>query len=350
MIESSHNSWPIAGIENLGQCPVCQSAKRKIGYTGLRDYLFGAPGSWDLWHCAECGAGYLDPRPTRDTIAGAYSNYYTHIADSVTPDASWTPNTDSASLGPLSRVRRMLANGYRNSHYGSDLKPASGLGTPLIRLFRSHQQQIDFDLRYLPTLKNCRTGRILDVGFGDDRFLRLASKIGWQVHGSDIDPVALSQAKKSGFDVREGGVEAWEGEDNLFDYISFNHVIEHLHDPEAALEKAQNLLVDGGRLFIEMPNLAAGGHSKFGRHWRGLEPPRHLVLYTTELFIKRLALSGWKDIRVMPRPDVRSRIDEQSSLIKERAAIAEEVDCEESEWANCSSSEFITIIAHKPEG
>ncbi len=41
-------------IEDVAQCPVCRSEKRKVLYTGLRDCLFGTPEKWTLKECHAC--------------------------------------------------------------------------------------------------------------------------------------------------------------------------------------------------------------------------------------------------------------------------------------------------------
>jgi hypothetical protein len=40
------------------------------------------------------------------------------------------------------------------------------------------------------------------------------------------------------------------------------------------------LLRPGGTLWIATPNLDAAGHRMFGRDWLGLDPPRHLTVFT----------------------------------------------------------------------
>src|SRR5690349_11892335 len=77
--EVSRTSWPEDGLEQLGHCPVCGSSARELVHCGLRDRVsFSAPGQWNLFRCAVCGSGYLDPRPNAETIGLAYANYYTH--------------------------------------------------------------------------------------------------------------------------------------------------------------------------------------------------------------------------------------------------------------------------------
>jgi predicted SAM-dependent methyltransferase len=73
-----------------------------------------------------------------------------------------------------------------------------------------------------------------------------------------------------------------------------NHVIEHFHDPIDALRISHRLLKPGGILWIATPNLASLGHAVFRRDWIGLDPPRHLVLFTRSALARALAATGFE--------------------------------------------------------
>jgi len=89
--------------------PIARSAAmRNARYftPGLTDRaFFCAPGQWTVYRCTECGSGYLDPRPTPASISQAYVNYCTHF------------KKEFATLKPIERIARALANGYRNYRF-----------------------------------------------------------------------------------------------------------------------------------------------------------------------------------------------------------------------------------------
>jgi SAM-dependent methyltransferase len=71
------------------------------------------------------------------------------------------------------------------------------------------------------------------------------------------------------------------------------HVLEHVPDPRALLAECRRIIKPGGRLVSITPNVSSWGHQIFGPHWLGLDPPRHLHLFTPAS-LRRLAQdTGW---------------------------------------------------------
>jgi 2-polyprenyl-3-methyl-5-hydroxy-6-metoxy-1,4-benzoquinol methylase len=271
---------------------VCGSSERELLHEALKDEVFFcAPGYWTMWRCAGCRCGYLDPRPTVATIGQAYGNYYTHQAAGS--------RTDSSSLSLLRRIRRVLSNGYLNARYGTNYQPASRLGPGLAKMLPRQREALDVQFRWLP--KPVAGQRVLDVGCGNGAFLLKAREAGWQVMGVDPDPDAVATARQKGLEVRLGSVEAFAGEAGLFDAITFSHVIEHAHDPKSVLADAYRLLKPGGKLYLDTPNIDSRGSRIFGRHWRGIETPRHLVLFSLSGLQQLLQQCGFSVIELQRR-------------------------------------------------
>jgi 2-polyprenyl-3-methyl-5-hydroxy-6-metoxy-1,4-benzoquinol methylase len=101
------------------------------------------------------------------------------------------------------------------------------------------------------------------------------------VEGVDFDIQAIESARlKHGLQVHRGDIKAPGFPNAHFDAITLNHVIEHVPEPLALFNEAFRLLKPGGRLVMATPNTASLGHRTFGQYWRGLEPPRHLHLFS----------------------------------------------------------------------
>jgi SAM-dependent methyltransferase len=116
----------------------------------------------------------------------------------------------------------------------------------------------------------------------------------------DFDPNAVKVARSHGLDVRQGSVDVLDPTKERFDGITLSHVIEHVHDPLAVLRQCHALLKPGGWLWIETPNIDAQGHTRYGANWRGLEPPRHLVLFNHQSLSRALWEAGFKRIADQP--------------------------------------------------
>jgi predicted SAM-dependent methyltransferase len=131
------------------------------------------------------------------------------------------------------------------------------------------------------------------------------------------DALAVQQAKARGLDVLHGSLDQLDGHQEVFDQITLSHVIEHLHDPRQVLTRCLELLKPGGRLWIETPNGLSIGHQTFGAAWRGLETPRHLILFTWGNLTQALQDLGFTRVRRVPRHSA------LRPLFKESLALAE---------------------------
>lgn len=302
--------WPEKDLQRVLRCPVCSSERRWLQHDELIDVLTPqAPGKWKLWRCVSCACAFLDPRPAAYALGLAYRDYYTHKKIASLPDPS-------SKFGVL---RRSLTNGYRNWRYGSDLRPTLRAGALLLRVLpKSVRSEIDLSLRYLPKMAEPRPYRVLDVGCGSGTFLREAAWAGWDAYGCDFDTEAVAQAVGDGVDVRVGGIEVWAQFENYFDAITFSHVIEHVHDPVQTFVFARTLLKRGGSIYVETPNIDAPLHKCYGRDWRGLEPPRHLVIFTRQALEDVLRRTGFAEIVSQHRPNPSSFLISQSKFIAEK--------------------------------
>lgn len=243
------------------RCLLCGVPGAKL-YDAMSDWLWGVPGQWGLRHC-KCGLAWLDPQPRAAQIPKLYVKYYTHAGN------------DKPLR--LDRIRREVMQCVL-ARMGYPVQPS----THWLARFLSHVPSIAraraleiFDLP--PT----QAGTLLDVGCGNGKFIRQMRSLGWNACGVDPDEAAVAQGLKDGLHVFQGSIIDLPS-DAHYDVITLNHVIEHVPDPIFLLaECGRRLTPRTGRLMITTPNINSLGHRWFGRFWRGLEIPRHLMLFSS---------------------------------------------------------------------
>jgi 2-polyprenyl-3-methyl-5-hydroxy-6-metoxy-1,4-benzoquinol methylase len=290
--------WPAEGLESVQACPLCGSRARSTLHEGLQDHAFGtAPGAWTLRRCAHCACAYLDPRPNKAAIPLAYARYYTHHSRS------------GASL------RQRFAEAYLKARYGMPYPNAFPGGQYAAMLFPRKRAYLDvFYARHLETATGDNK-RLLDVGCGNGEFLQFAAHLGWQAEGIDVDAAAVAAARAAGCNVTHGSLDALPFAADTYRHVVLSHVIEHVYEPLKLLRRCLALLAPGGRLWLQTPNLQSVGHEVFGPSWRGLEPPRHLVLFDRRSLTAVLGEAGFSGIEFREQPGVTTFIWEESRKI-----------------------------------
>lgn len=247
-------------------CPVCKSRGTEA-YSALRDRLFGAPGTWRMVHCvnAACGIYWLDPSPTPEDLPVAYRGYYTHSQpDEILRIDGFRSNVRAAFL-----ARRL---GYPNQE-----GPGTRLISHLVPFMPEREQSWLYSYFYLPWVTG---GRLLEIGCGSGWQLARMKQAGWDTMGLDFDPEAAKAARQRGLDVQVGDVRELGLAGGSFDAIVMAHVLEHVFDPVSLLAECKRLLKPGGRLVSITPNGRSLGHRAYRAAWRGLEPPRHIAVFT----------------------------------------------------------------------
>lgn len=280
--------WSEAHLEGVPVCPACGSGKRAVFYHDLRDHTFATPGEWTLQRCTDCGSAYLDPRPNRESIGMAYLDYYTHESSAEPPEGPAT--------GALQRFKLALRNGYLRARYRLRVPPGFGFARWLVPLFFPYRRGA-FDKRVRHLVLPDGPARLLDIGCGNGEFVRLAADHGWDAAGIEPDPKAVAAGREAGLPIEQGGFPRTRFDDRSFQAVTLSHVMEHLHDPIDALKEVHRILQTGGKIWIATPNFRSPLHRAFGRAWRGLEPPRHLVIFNRRSLGQALRKAGFSEVR-----------------------------------------------------
>ncbi len=226
-----------------------------------------------------CGAFWLNPAPHPDELPLAYRGYYTHSA----------ANEDRQKSGFRLSVRKSFSRQHLDYPVTTGWK--LNLLGKLVNALPEHSESAQYSLFYLPWKMG---GRLLEIGCGSGAQLKLMLDAGWEAVGIDFDLAAATAARAQGLEVDVGDVRTMNYPESSFDAIVMAHVIEHVYDPVGLLTECTRLLKPGGRLVSITPNAGSLGHRIYRQAWRGLEPPRHIAVFTRQalsLAAKRAGLN-----------------------------------------------------------
>ena len=270
-------------VTDTPHCPVCLGTGPVL-HEQARDHLFGTPGEWRYRRCTGCQLVWQDPMVAEENIGRLYETYYTHAQPDIT-------QTGVARALYRSAQRGYVANryGYPAEHWTDRL-----LGG-LLALHAGRRADAAFLAQYLPA---SGIGTLLDVGCGHGATLADMHQLGWKVQGVDPDPQAVEAARARGFHVTLGTVFSADLQAVAFNAITMSQVIEHVYRPIEMLRRCRDLLAPGGMLVVTTPNAESRGHRRFGRAWRGLEPPRHLQVFSRQALELAARQAGFHTVRV----------------------------------------------------
>ena len=253
-------------------CYLC-GERGELLYQNLTDRHFGVSGKWNFRKCnnAACGLVWLDPLPLEKDIAKAYQDYYTH-GKNVGLD-------NDASL-----LRRVLMRCLKI--FFSFLKR--------ITLIRHARKRLD--CMYLDRIK---PGRILEIGCGNGVRLARMRALGWEVEGQEVDPMAVKRVIDThSFIVHLGVLQQLSLPGASYDAVIMNHVIEHVHDPISILSECLRILKPNGILVLTTPNSESFGHETYQSSWMGLDPPRHLYIFSQKTLRAVVLKAGFRNFEV----------------------------------------------------
>ena len=237
-------------------CPGCGATQEEV--TVLlrgRDRLTGAPGDFEVLACGECGLAFTEPRIGPDDFATYYpESYSAYVPRARIQRRSIGERIDSLHLDALVRVG------------------------PYRRVWRQGP------------------GRVLDVGCGTGDLAAVFARGGWQAYGIEPSTQAAEFAREAGVEAVNGTLDDAPWEDGFFDAIVFNHSLEHIDDPAAALEKAARMLRPGGLLAIAVPNFGSWHRRAFGSAWFQLDLPRHLQHFDRDSLRELVSRSGLRPV------------------------------------------------------
>ena len=294
-------------------CPVCNSTGNII-YQKLTDRFFNTRGEWTMKKCSDhsCNTLWLDPTPTEKTIPELYAHYSTH-EEKHSPNAGYNPRHPI-----LERIRKT----FLHTQYGYKPKSTSFTSKLLGLLVYIHPAWRDTQAANIFYLPSNNGGLLLDVGCGSGDAMRVMQQKGWRTVGVDFDEKAIANAKRKGLEVYHGDLFSQKFEDESFDAILMNHVIEHVPSPKDLFSECNRVLKKNGVMVVITPNANSRGHQHYGRHWRGLETPQHLQIFTPRSLATLGKRSNFASVKSFSSLQGTSYILNQSALLSKNTKIS----------------------------
>jgi len=241
-------------MEYISFCPLCKNDN--IAYKiSCIDFLVSGK-EFSIYQCHNCKFRFTNPRPSVNE-----SEFY-----------------------------------YKSDDYISHTESKSGLINKMYFLVRKITL-----LQKLRLIKKYRVNnRILDIGCGTGAFLNECKKNNMEVSG--IEPSEL--ARKIGYEKYD--IEIFPDEfffncnENYFGIVTMWHVLEHVYDINAYIEKIYRILINNGIFIIALPNPDSYDAKIYEKFWAAYDVPRHLYHFNKDNIITLAKKFNFSLISIIP--------------------------------------------------
>ncbi len=165
-----------------------------------------------------------------------------------------------------------------------------------------------------------KTGNILDVGCGNGHFLSEAKKRGWKVFGTEYTDTAMEICRKKDITMFQGKLNPKDFGDLQFDVITSFEVLEHINNPQEEINNFNQLLREGGVVYLTTPNFDSLSRYWLKDKWSIIEYPEHLCYYNSVTLNNLFKNSGFEKSTIQTSGISLNRLQQSSNKKNETVA------------------------------
>lgn len=136
--------------------------------------------------------------------------------------------------------------------------------------------------------------KLLDVGCGSGQFLYEMKELEMNVQGVEPGDFNEEENKKYSLNIKKSNLIDAKYKKESFDFITINHVLEHLDNPNETLNEINKILKKDGKLILAIPNTNSLAYWIFKKNWYQLDVPRHIINYSNKNIKLILEKNGFK--------------------------------------------------------
>jgi 2-polyprenyl-3-methyl-5-hydroxy-6-metoxy-1,4-benzoquinol methylase len=237
-------------------CPCC--GQKNIAFLfSAEDYTVSHK-QFEIWQCENCKLRFTQNIPEVKEI-GPYYQSANYVSHSDTKDGLVNKLYHSVRIRTLVQKRKLVEKATGKSY-----------------------------------------GNILDVGCGTGAFLNTMKGSGWNVTGLEPDDATRQKALELYKINVQPAQKLFSLPAESFDAITLWHVLEHVHELHAYVDKLKALLKRNGKLFIAVPNFTSYDAKVYKASWAAYDVPRHLYHFSPTAMKKLLSLHQMKLVSIKP--------------------------------------------------
>jgi len=247
-----------------GTCLACESGALRHVRPYRTDSRHGREilGACPLHECAECGLVQISPVPSPEALAEYYAIDY-----------------------------RM------GGRYGSDVADTAAF--PYDNLFYLNRGESIAELlsEHIDRLIPDGRPRVLDIGAGFGHILHAVGRRypDSKRFANEISEVCVQHLRSLGVEVFTTPTdELLPRLERQFHVVILSHVLEHLPNPVDTLRQLRKIVVPGGLLYIEVPNIPADSVTRYpDSKWAPRVDEPHITFFSLDVLRSTLERAGW---------------------------------------------------------